>query len=35
MCVGLCIEYRLWKNGTVNLPEKEYRNHHKWDAIYS
>ena len=26
MCVGLCIEYRLWKNGTVSLAEKEYRN---------
>ena len=26
MCMGLCIEYRLWKNGTVSLAEKENRN---------
>ena len=26
MCAGLSIEYRLWKNGTISLAEKEYRN---------
>ena len=26
MCVGLCKEYKLWKNGTISLVEKEYRN---------